>query len=111
MLWMVGAAFAADPAEEVIVWGDRFARWKHRWYVETDELFAEPFYLMALANRQIDLRGVQIRVVLDCDVDFVLTRASREVSCKIEDIGLVAVPVRYGATDGEVLQEIDATLT
>jgi hypothetical protein len=111
MWWLAGAAVAAEVSDEIVVWGDPFARWRHRWTVQTEIGFHEPQVLFATNNEELSLAGLQIRAVLDCDVDFVLGPEAREVSCVIEDIGLVARPRLNLRTNDAVLAEADATLT
>lgn len=111
MIWLAGAAFAGDAVEEILVWADRFARWKHRWYVETEVILPTPFAVSAIANGEIRVSGFQIRAVLDCDVDFVLGPNAREVTCALEDVGLVLRPIVYSASDDQIVAELDATLT
>lgn len=109
-LTTVAVGFAVEP-EEVVVWGDRFARWRRRWYVETEVHFAQPQRLLAESNREIDLVQVQLRMVLDCGDEGEITANMHEARCAIEDVGIVGVPVAPRASDPGVLHETDAALT
>jgi len=100
-----------ETSEEIIVWGDRFARWEHRWEVATEVHFAGPFELMAERNHQSRLAMIQVRAVFDCDKDIKLLGANWEVRCTIEDLGLVGHVFRRGHADERVLREVDAALT
>ncbi|MEQ1507777.1 MAG: hypothetical protein ABMB14_36450 [Myxococcota bacterium] len=121
MLWPLAlvSGFAADdppsradePAEEIVVWGDRFQRWERRWYVETEVRFPEPSKQYAWVNQEIELLAVQIRAVLSCDKDFPQGPNQWEVHCDVEDIGLVAMPRLASDGDDALLAELDATLT
>jgi hypothetical protein len=101
----------ADAAEEIIVWGDRFARWERRWLVRTEVLFAPQHVLYAVTNHETRLNRLQIRAVLDCDKDIKLLAGNWEVNCTIEDIGLVGLVQRRGRDDLHVLEQTDAALT
>lgn len=111
MWWAILSAFAAEPSDEIIVWGDRFARWERRWYVETEVNFLEPQVEYARVVHEMRVKTLQVRAVLDCGIDFVLGPGSREVSCTVEDIALVAAPVLPAPSDPALLDEIDADLT
>jgi hypothetical protein len=111
MLWFLAAAGAVEPSEEVFVWGNPFARWQRRWFVEAEVQYLEPQVVFGTVNHELSLASVQIRAVLDCEIDFVLGPEAREVSCTIEDFGLVARPRYNLATNDAVLAEIDDTLT
>ncbi len=122
MWWTVLAALAqpepepaptAEPApsEDIIVWGDRFARWERRWLVQTEVGFAPQHVLYGVTNLETRLNRLQMRVVLDCDKDIKLLGANWEVNCTIEDIGLVGIVQRRGRDDDAVLQQTDAALT
>lgn len=100
-----------DASEEIIVWGDRFARWERRWYVETEVQMPSNLRLFAWSDHQLDVGAYQLRAVLDCDKDIQLGRKSWEVSCEIQDLGLVVYPAREGPQDRVVAQQIDDTLT
>jgi len=97
--------------EEIIVWGDRFARWERRWLVATEVHFAGNFDLLAERNQQSRLARVQLRTVLDCDKDIKLLGRNWEVNCTVEDIALVGMVFRPGHDDLGVLREVDAALT
>lgn len=101
----------ATATEEVVVWGDRLLRWERRWYVQTEVGYPLGVALFADKNREASLSAIQIRAVLSCDRDFPMGPLLEEVSCAIEDVGLVGLS-RAATADGDaVLDELDATLT
>ncbi len=122
---LLGAAFAqgGDPTidptpEEVVVYGDDFARWDHtRWLVNSELILPIPLMLGADDNFSFFSYAMQIRMVLMCDKDGKQTRKRVEVMCEIEDLGLLATSVRHWKRDKDkervarVLDEIDAKLT
>jgi hypothetical protein len=114
------AASAADPApiDEIIVYGDHFARWDHtRWLVTSELVLPLPLTLGSDNNTAFLSYALQTRMVLLCDKDGKLTKKRIEVMCTIEDIGLQATSVRHHrrerdrAIADEVLSQIDAKLT
>jgi hypothetical protein len=107
----VGPALADPPSEEIVVWGDRFARWEHRWHVETEIRLPYPLAMIGWRNTETELSAIQVRAVLSCDKDFEQWGRSWEVHCDIEDIGIVGMPVRRARHDAALLREIDATLS
>lgn len=120
-MWLWIAAMAAgfegralagpDATEEVVVWGDRLLRWERRWYVQTEIEYPQGFALFADKNREASLHAIQIRAVLACNRDFPMGPLLEEVSCEVEDVGLIGL-ARAATADGDgVLAELDATLT
>ena len=113
----LGAAFGQtaapdDVTEEIYVWGDPFARWEKRWYVETEVMFPQPFRLMGYLNNEVFVSAVQIRAVMGCRNDGG-SRKLIEAFCTIEDLALVGLSVRRAMTDNRkaVLTELDGALT
>lgn len=128
MMWMsllLGAAWAQgiDPTidrspEEVIVYGDDFARWdRTRWLVNSELILPMPLLLGADDNFSFFSYAMQMRMVLLCEKDGKQTRKRLEVLCAIEDLGLLATSVRHWRRERDqarvqkVLDQIDAKLT
>ena len=128
------AAFAADEAtadttadeadtpddfsDVVLVWPDKFARWKDtRWLVATELVLPMGLNLTARNNRAFNTYAFQVRAIVSCDQDYKLGKKKIEVGCTIEDIALRASTMRRQkrAIDRErvqqVLDEIDADMT
>jgi hypothetical protein len=112
------AAPKSEAIEEVIVYGDDFARWDHtRWLVLNELWFPFGATFATEKNKQFDSFAFQLRTVLLCDKDGKLTKRRWEVSCKIEDIGLQVATLRRWRREKDrevvqaVLDEIDAKLT
>jgi hypothetical protein len=114
------AAIAQDPGvtEEIVVWGDLFARWDDtRWMVTTETLLPYALTLARDENEAFDSRQFQLRTVFACSKDWKLGPKRYEVSCVIEDFAMLAAVAerRVTAPDIEraqrVLDEIDAKLT
>ncbi len=104
-----------DYDEEIVVYGDLFARWDGtRWAMATELVVPHPIWLMADRNRSVRVKALQIHSVLACEKDWKLTRRRWQVHCTMEDMGIQAVPVaedrKYEHTQA-ILDEIDAKLT
>jgi len=122
---LLGAAFAQgiDPTidhsdEEIIVYGDDFARWDHtRWVVSSELILPLPILLGADNNFSFYSYAMQTKMVLLCDKEGKQTRRHLEVMCEIEDFALLATSVRRFRREKDrervqkVLDEIDAKLT
>ena len=100
-----------EVSEQIYVFGDRFARWERRWWIETEVFFLKPLTLLAERNHEVAVQGVQIRAVYDCSKDWKIAGDNWEVSCKIEDIGLKVAPRIKTKHADAVLAEIDEKLT
>lgn len=102
----------AQP-EEVLVYGDRFARWDGtRWYAETQIGFASPWILYAKADHEVRFSAMQLRADLACDKAWRRGAKGFEVRCPIEQIsarGVTSFPSEPWAD--LVLQELDEMLT
>jgi len=117
--WLFASALAApsqpldDVDQQIIVWGDPFLRWDHRFYVETEIKPVVPLRVPAFRNTQVRLIALQIRAVLDCDRFAPQGTHQLEVRCRIEDIGLLGMPHLDDdlPRHRRILPEIDATLT
>ena len=109
---------ADDIAEEVVVYGDLFARWDGtRWFVETETVLPYTLTLNADENRSVRTLGYQLRAVLACEKDWKLGKLKFEVTCKIESIAMQSSHT-YRSQDTvalenhkQILQEIDDKLT
>ena len=107
-----------EVAEEIIVYADDFARWDEtRWLVQAEFLFPAGLTLARDRNDNFDTYALQVRSVIKCSKDHRLSRRKWEVSCLIEDVGVLATSIRRWrrARDRElvqrVLDEIDGKLT
>jgi len=114
------AAPGGDAAaeEEIIVYGDDFARWDHtRWFVEAELMlpFGTPF--AAERNESFISYAFQLRAIVGCEKDARLSGSKWEVGCKIEDLGIRATTHNRSRSERDramvqrVLDEIDAKLT
>lgn len=109
---------AADVAEEVVVYGDLFARWDGtRWFIETETVLPYTLSLTADENRSVRTQGYQLRAVLACEKDWKLGKLKFEVTCTIESMGIQSSHM-YRSQDTRalenhqmVLEEIDRKLT
>jgi hypothetical protein len=121
LAWWIAAAFAADKkdvAEEIIVYGDDFARWDNtRWLVQTELMLPLGVTFASEQNQAFFSHAFQIRAVIACDKDAKLSRKRWEVSCEIEDVGLLVTTFRQWRRERDrevvqkVLDELDAKLT
>ncbi|MCB9687078.1 MAG: hypothetical protein H6738_16920 [Alphaproteobacteria bacterium] len=121
MIWSLLAAPALaqdDIAEEIVVWGDLFARWDDtRWLVKTE--VGMPFELVFAAdmNKELQVREFQVAAVLHCSKDWKLSGKKYEVGCALEDVALQAAVSERNVSEADVeraqgiLDEIDRKLT
>jgi len=109
-----------DPTQEIVVWGDRFARWDDtRWYVETDIIQPWATMLRRDDNYEFPTQEFRIRAIFACEKQAREGRRRYEVACTIEDFGMVANLSTRSAAPTEarlrraklVLSEVDAKLT
>ncbi len=107
-----------DPTQEIVVWGDRFARWNDtRWFIETDIVQAWPTLLTRDENHEFQTQEVRIKAIFACEKEHVLSRRRQEVACTIEDIGILANVADRRPSESRirsaqlVLDEVDAKLT
>ncbi len=113
------AAYAQDDVtEEIVVWGDLFARWDDtRWYIETEVGVPWKVTFSKDENRSFATQEYQLRTVVACNKDWKLGNHKFEVDCVIEDLALVASIAEPNVTEKdvlraqEVLDEVDAKLT
>ncbi len=113
------AGFAAPKAdEEVIVYGDQFARWDHtRWLLQSELLLPLGMDFASDENKAFRSFAFQIRAVVLCDKDLQLSKHRWEVLCKVEDIGILATSENRWKTERdralaqEVLADVDRRIT
>jgi hypothetical protein len=115
-----GAAGAddLDPTEEVVVWGDLFARWDDtRWMITTEVALPYEITLARDENQEFDTREVALKTVIGCNKDWRLNKRRYEVGCVIEDFAMQAAVSERRVTEQDieraqaVLDEIDAKLS
>ncbi len=119
MVALSAAAMAQDDApDEIVVWGDLFARWDEtRWSIATELGVPLPMLFTRDQNLEFQTMGFQVRAVVGCSKEWKLGRKRYEVDCAIEDIAIQAsiAQDRIREKDIEraqlVLDEIDAKLT
>jgi hypothetical protein len=114
-------ATAADeevPAEEIVVWGDLFARWDDtRWMVTTEIGVPYDLTLMKDENLEFQTSEIQLKTVIGCSKEWKLGGHRYEVDCEIEDFAIQAsiaedrVNTEDIARARAVLDEIDAKLS
>jgi hypothetical protein len=109
-------SIAIPPAsEEVVVFGDPFARWDDtRWLLQTEWVHPLGVELLADDNLGFEAAGLRMNAVIACDIDGRLGQNQREVLCQIEDVALQGVAVQRQVPDGTietVLEQIDGKLT
>jgi len=114
----VAVADAGAATEEIIVYGDDFARWDDtRWLVATELVLPGGVPFAADRNLSFVSFAFQVRAVVSCNKDDKLGKKKWEVSCEIEDIGLLVSSQRRARREKdremveEVLAEIDEKLT
>ncbi|MCB9681922.1 MAG: hypothetical protein H6733_10660 [Alphaproteobacteria bacterium] len=79
----------ADKPEEVIVYGDPFARWDGtRWFVQTQIGMPLPYTFYAELNHEFDAIALDLRMVMGCEKTWRQGKKRYEVDCHIEDIAL-----------------------
>ncbi|MBX2799543.1 MAG: hypothetical protein KTR31_17840 [Myxococcales bacterium] len=107
-----------DPAEEIIVYADDFARWDDtRWLVQNELVLPMGVTLARDQNEAFRTYAMQIRAILVCSKEHKLSKKKWEVECEIEDVGLLATSMRRfrRQRDREVVQrvldEIDSKIT
>ncbi len=99
--------------EEVVVYGDLFARWDGtRWFVDTQVGFPQPYVLFAVENVMMEAVAVEIRLVVACEKTWRRGKKFFEVDCQIEDVALQAASWRKSEPNAQrVLDELDAALS
>ena len=108
----------ADAAEEIVVWGDLFARWDDtRWMVTTEIGIPYPLTLTRDENAEFRTTELQLRTVIGCSKEWKLGGHRYEVDCEIEDFALQASIAEERVNEADiaratsVLEEIDAKLS
>lgn len=113
------AALAAPSAdEEVVVYGDQFARWDHtRWLLQSELVLPLGMDFASDENKAFRSFGFQVRAVVLCDKDVRLSKRRWEVLCTVEDLGILATSENRWRTERdralaeEVLAAVDERLT
>ena len=107
-----------DFSEVVLVWPDKFARWKDtRWLITTEIVVPSGITFAARNNNGFRTIAFQIKAIVACDQDYKLSGKKIEVSCKVNDFALKSTSIdRYKTQRGrdlvqKVLDEIDETFT
>lgn len=117
--WLSIAAVAQEePIEEIVVWGDLFARWDNtRWLVQTEIATPLTFILTKDQNLSFATQEILVRSVIACAKDWKLGPRRYEVSCKIEDLSVLAAVAEERVNEKDVaraqavLDEIDKKMT
>ena len=106
-----------DIAEEIVVWGDLFARWDEtRWMITTEVGLPFDMTLSRDENLEFQTQDFQIRAIFACSKDWRLNRRKYEVDCEIEDFAIKAAIAQRRVREADieraqsVLDEIDAKL-
>jgi hypothetical protein len=104
--------FGTEP-EEVIVYGDRFARWDGtRWHARTQIGFPVPYILNMRLNKTARFVAMEIDSVIACEKRWRRGPKQFEVDCIVEDFAVRAVPFLMGNDNADdVLSEFDTALT
>lgn len=113
-----GSEVADAAAEEIVVWGDLFARWDDtRWMVTTEIGIPYPLTLSRDENAEFRTTEVQVRTVIGCSKEWKLGGHRYEVDCEIEDFAIQASIAEQRVNEADiaraksVLDEIDAKLS
>lgn len=75
------------PVEEVVVYGEPFARWDDtRWLVQVEAGSPWDASWQAFQNSEFRVRRYQVHMAIHCNIEHNLAPQAREVSCGIDDI-------------------------
>jgi hypothetical protein len=119
-MWAFAVALAAEEpvSDEVLVYGDDFARWDDtRWWVAHEVVLPAPLVFGADDDEEFQTFAAQVRMVLRCEKDGRERAKTLDVVCAVEDIGLLATTVRHHQRPRDqevaqrVLDQLDAKLT
>ena len=119
LLLAAGAsAWAQDDIDdEVVVWGDLFARWDNtRWLIKTEMGLPYGLVLQRDENTEFPTNELQVHTILACNKDWKLSRRKYEVGCSFEDFAIQANIARRRVREIDVddaqavLNEIDSKL-
>jgi hypothetical protein len=119
-VWLLALANAEedDPAEEIVVWGDLFARWDDtRWFVSTESVLPYELKLKRDENTEFETNQVLFQTVIACDKEWKLGKRRYEVACRIEDFAMRAAIAEDVVSEKDVaraqlvLDQVDAKLT
>lgn len=120
LLWMMATMGMAadDVAEEIIIYGDDYARWDEtRWFVQTEMWAPLGVWFASDQNLEFESNIFQIRAIVFCTKDEQLSKKKWQVDCKIEDIALRVTSARNWRREKDrttvqtVLDEVDTKLT
>lgn len=118
LLVIPSVARADDEVEEIVVWGDLFARWDDtRWFVSAELGLPIPLLFARDENIAFETRELAMAMVYACSKEWKLTKRRFEVTCTVEDFGVRAAVDEWEVTERDVeraqrvLDEIDAKLT
>ncbi len=113
-----GPVETRSSVQEIIVYGDDFARWnKTRWFVANELILPIPVAFARDYNWSFASYAFQVRMILACEQTHRLSKKRIEADCKIEDIGILASTQRRqrGKQDRKivaaVLEEVDNKMT
>lgn len=104
---------AGEIAEEVLVYGDPFARWDGtRWHVRTQLGFPVPYVLYAVNNKEFEPVAIDLDFTMACEKTWRRSKKRHEVDCRIEALGIRGAKwrVREPAAQ-EILDSVDTMLT
>ncbi len=93
-----GSALAEDTVlqgepEEVIVYGDPFARWDNtRWKVSQQMILPVPLKMVGLQNKEVWISSLQNEAVIECEKTWRKGKRFYEVACTLEEFAIRAVP-------------------
>ncbi|MEQ1567054.1 MAG: hypothetical protein ABMA64_15555 [Myxococcota bacterium] len=121
LAWLLSGpslAVDADVTEEVVVWGDLFARWDDtRWSIANEIGMPFPFFLRRDENLEFASTEMVVKAVIGCSKEWKLSGRKFEVGCEIEDFAIQASMAEDRVNDEDiaraqsVLDEVDAKLT
>lgn len=99
--------------EEIIIFGDPFARWDGtRWFVHTQVGLPLPYPMFAEFNKEFEPTDFDIRMITACEKTWRRTKKRYEVDCKIEDISLRAATYKSHEPNAQaILEEFDEKLS
>ncbi len=103
--------------QEIVVWGDPFARWDDtRWLIKTEVVTPYPILFMREKNSSVNVSGFQVELVMTCSKAWKLDRKHYEIGCRIEEVALQAslagvASERRIETGNLILADLDRMLT
>jgi hypothetical protein len=92
--WLVASALAGP--EEIVVYGDRFARWDEtRWLVDDELLLPSPLLFGTDDNLALEAHAIRLSLVIVCHKASRQLGESWEVDCQIEDASVQAATAAH----------------